>query len=241
MELAVAKEDEVNTAYTAFKKARRRAKKKGKTIPLDFPISRCYKLFSTQHAEWAYNDSLSSAHRAAFHYINDPDDPPLADGEGKPLFGDISLDDAEAYCQFGPIQVPTRARRKDVKITSIACYEQESHDLRFKFFGDKYLKLSVPRALVFPPGYKMPLNAPERFEFVGILRDYKKEEKERAETLAAIKKNRAPSPRDSFFERTHFMGSYNSNWWRQQPSYPAGTRVATCSAIFMLPSTHAKI
>ena len=38
MEISKAKEEEVNTAYTAFKKAQRRAKKKDETILLDFVL-----------------------------------------------------------------------------------------------------------------------------------------------------------------------------------------------------------
>jgi hypothetical protein len=70
MEISKAKEEEVNTAYTAFKKTQRRAKKKGETIPLDFVLGRrgmVYDLFSTQHVEWLFLFSMYSTQRADFY------------------------------------------------------------------------------------------------------------------------------------------------------------------------------
>jgi hypothetical protein len=66
------------------------------------------------------------------------------------------------------------------------------YDLRLKFFGNEYLKVSVPRALV-EGGHKLRSGAPERFEFVGIVRDLEKEKIERKKACPA-------SPRESYFE-----------------------------------------
>ena len=208
MDYAKAKEEEVNTAYTAFKKTQRRVKKKDEKIPLDFDLSHrggiTYKLFSTQHVEWLFDSSMYPTQRANFHYLDECDSVPRPkDGEERPIFGMIYLD-AMATCNYGPIAVPTQARRKTVRITGGKKYE-----LKFKFFKKKYLKLSVPRAVV-EEGTKLPPDAPETFEFVGILRDLEKEKEERLRAAEEEKKNRPASPRESYFEMNHPMG-----WWAQ--------------------------
>jgi len=208
MDYAKAKEEEVNTAYTAFKKTQRRVQKKGEKIPLDFDLSHrggiTYKLFSTQHVEWLFGSSIYPTQRADFHYLDECDGVPRPkDGEERPMFGMIYLD-AMATCNYGPIAVPTQARRKTVRITGGKKYE-----LKFKFFKKKYLKLSVPRAVV-EEGTKLPPDAPETFEFVGILRDLEKEKEERLRAAEEEKKNRPASPRESYFEMNHPMG-----WWAQ--------------------------
>lgn len=57
---------------------------------------------------------------------------------------------------------------------------------------------------------KLPPDAPETFEFVGILRDLEKEKEERLRAAEEEKKNRPESPRESYFEMNHPMG-----WWAQ--------------------------
>ncbi|KAH8766426.1 hypothetical protein F5882DRAFT_413781 [Hyaloscypha sp. PMI_1271] len=192
-EFVKGKEDEVNAAYQAFRKARRRAKKRGEKIPIDFTASRSYKLYSSDHVEWAYDHSIMySTQRADFDYIDECDGgaPSPNDGSEKPLYGQIYLDGA-ANCTFGPIPVPKRARRKDMAVTSSGDGGGK-YDLRLKFFGNEYLKVSVPRALV-EGGLKLRSGAPERFEFVGIVRDLEEEKIERKKACPA-------SPRESYFE-----------------------------------------
>lgn len=207
MEHAKAREEEVNTAYHAFKKARRRAKKNGDTIPLDFTMGhrgREYELFSTQHVEWLYDEHLYPTKRADFYLDNPAGGSPPKDGKERPMYGQIYLD-WNSDCDFGPICIPKRARRKDFKFKD----DSGTYDLRIKFFGDKYLKLSLPRAMV-EFGHKLPPGAPERFEFVGVLRDLEKEKEERLRAAEERKKNRPASPRESYFEMNHPMG-----WWAQ--------------------------
>lgn len=52
-----------------------------------------------------------------------------------------------------------------------------------------------------------PPAAQEVFEFVGIWRDLEEEKAERRERMA--KARRSPSPRESWFEMNHPMGSWN--------------------------------
>ena len=71
--------------------------------------------------------------------------------------------------------------------------------------------MSISRDFVFSNDRASSATAPEMFEFVGIARDKKKERENRIRKREEQEKNRPrapPSPRDSFFERTHFMGSY---------------------------------
>ena len=82
------------------------------------------------------------------------------------------------------------------------------YDLSFKFFGNGYLKLKVPRDLL-KDALVSPSTAPQIFEFVGI-GDY---EKETAEALEKAAKNCPPSPRESCFEMNHFMGSWAQSRW----------------------------
>jgi hypothetical protein len=189
-EFVKGKEDEVNAAYQAFRKARRRAKKRGEKIPIDFTVSRSYKLYSSDHDEWAHDHSMYSTQRADFYHIDECDGgaPSPNGGSEKPLYGQIYLDGA-ANCTFGPIPVPKRARRKDMAVTGDGAGK---YDLRLKFFGNEYLKVSVPRALV-EGHHKLRSGAPERFEFVGIVRDLEKEKIERKKACPA-------SPRESYFE-----------------------------------------
>jgi hypothetical protein len=162
MEFVKAKEDEVNAAYQAFRKARRRAKKRGGKIPIDFTLSRSYKLYSSDHVEWVHDYSMPPTQRADFHHIDECDGGPPSpnDGSEKPLYGQIYLD-AAANCTFCPVPIPKRARRKDMAVTG-AGDGDGVYDLRLKFFGNGYLEMSVPRALL-EGHHKLSSGAPERF------------------------------------------------------------------------------
>jgi hypothetical protein len=115
--------------------------------------------------------------------------------------------DGGTGCSFGPLPLPTQARRKDVKIKG-----DRKYDLLFDFFGNGYLKLRVPRDLL-KHTLVSSSTAPQIFEFGGILRDYEKERKERAEARERAARNRPPSPRESYFEMNHFRGSWAESRW----------------------------
>lgn len=75
------------------------------------------------------------------------------------------------------------------------------HELSFHFVSDDYLILTVPQQLVL--GDRSPLeSAPATFKFVGIRRDPHKAIEERGE-----KRKRSPSPRETWFEMNHPMGT----------------------------------
>jgi hypothetical protein len=215
IEYAKEKEEKVNAAYKSFKKARRRAKKEGKTIPLDSIAGQIFKLFSSDFAEFWNPLLLDGMKYVEFYHLDDPGGVDFSQNAGKqvgteerPVEGHVYFD-AETNCSFGPLSLPTRARRKDVKIKGDGKY-----DLSFNFFGNGYLKLRVPRDLL-KDALVSPSTAPQIFEFVGI-RDYEKERKEMAEAREKAAKNRPPSPpspRESYFEMNHSMGSWAQSRW----------------------------
>lgn len=213
IEYAKEKEEEVNAAYESFRKARRRAKKKNKTIPLDSIAGRTFKLFSSDYAEFWNPHLLDGTKYVEFYHLDDQGGFDFSRNAGKgvgtekrPVDGHVYFD-AENGCSFGPLPLPTRARRKNVKIKGDGKY-----DLSFNFFANGYLKLRVPRDLL-KDALVSPSTAPQIFEFVGILRDYEKERKEIAEAREKTAKNRPPSPRESYFEMNHFMGSWAQSKW----------------------------
>jgi hypothetical protein len=72
------KEDEVNAAYKSFKKARRRARKKGEKIPIDSIGNQKFELFSSDYVDEftsKFGDTPFATKRADFYYV------PRATGE----------------------------------------------------------------------------------------------------------------------------------------------------------------
>jgi len=68
--------------------------------------------------------------------------------------------------------------------------------------------MRIPREVMFGPN--PPANAPAFFGFVGYHIDHDKEVARIME--AARKRRRSPSPEDSWFEKSHPLGSWNEPW-----------------------------
>ncbi|KAK4154790.1 hypothetical protein C8A00DRAFT_42474 [Chaetomidium leptoderma] len=197
------KEEEVCAAYRSLK-----------GVPIDSLAGQEFKLFCSDHVDHFYSD-LYPTKRVSFYRLDDEGNLRLDDEDNDPrqdktklgsetdmLYGDIYLG-ADANCGFGPFRPPKRASRKAVKVRSC----DGTYELSFKFLGNGFLKLSVSREMVFMSRYSAsppapPPTAPAVFEFVGIWRDLEKEEAERQET-------RDRSPRETWFEMNHPMGSWN--------------------------------
>jgi len=214
MEFEKAKEEEVLAAYESFKKARRQARKKCGTIPIDSIANQTFQLYSSDHVDRFYSSefcgTIYATKRVDFYYLDEDEVKDVSRNDerqvGKnPVYGLVYFN-SEASCNFGPFRLPTRARRKSVKVKR----SDGNYDLWFKFFGNRYLKLKVSRDLVFESPLVSSSDAPEIFEFAGILRNWEKEQKEMAEEWERRAKNRPPSPRESWFEMNHPMG-----WWNQ--------------------------
>ncbi|KAL2263073.1 hypothetical protein VTK26DRAFT_8298 [Humicola hyalothermophila] len=203
-----AKEEEVRIAYRFLKKAR----KKGKTIPIGSLAGQEFKLFCSDHVDHFYSYLYYPTKRVEFYHLDDEDNPrldkPKLGSEIAMLYGQVYLD-VGANCDFGPFPPPKRASRKAVKVKSC----DGTHELSVKFLGNGYLKLRVSREMVFMGCHDasplaFPPTAPEAFEFVGIWRD---REKEKAEQETP---SETPSSPETWFEMTHPMGSWKQRWIR---------------------------
>jgi hypothetical protein len=210
-----AREDEVQAAYASFKKARRRARKDGRTIPIDSIVNQGFILYSSDYVDReGFYDELYNTKRVDFYHLDRSiqvlrKNGKQVGGEEKPeyVYGDMYLD-SSANSSFGPFRLPTYARRKDVKIKSC----DGKYDLLFKFFKNGHLKLSVSRDFIFNSG-GTESSSVAMVNFVVILRDLEKEKKEMAAEKERITKNRPASPRESWFEMNHPMGLWNQMGW----------------------------
>jgi hypothetical protein len=151
--------------------------------------------------------------RVDFYHLDDTNNPRLHTqkprSETDVLHGDLYLD-ANANCNFEPFRPPKRASRKAFKLRSC----DGMYELSFKFIGNGYLKLRVSREMMFMNPYRANLPTPstatpEKFEFVGIWRDWEKEKAEQQDRMT--KARRLLSPRESWFEMNHPMGSWHQS------------------------------
>ncbi|KAK3934240.1 hypothetical protein QBC46DRAFT_400360 [Diplogelasinospora grovesii] len=209
-EMERTKEEEVRAAYRSLKKA----KKERKMAPVGPLEGQSFKLFCSDHVDHFYSD-LYAPKRVEFYHLDDANNPRLdkqkPSGEADMLYGDVYLD-CDANCDFGPFRPPKRASRKAFKVKSC----DGKYELSFKFIGNGYLKLRISREMVFMNPYsaspRAPLPAaPEMFEFVGIWSNWEKEKAERREKMAEAR--RSPSPRETWFEMNHPMGSWKSGYF----------------------------
>ncbi|KAL2256134.1 hypothetical protein VTK26DRAFT_2136 [Humicola hyalothermophila] len=206
------KEAEVRVAYRSLKRAR----KKGKTIPIDSLAGQEFTLFCSDHFDHFYSYLYYPTKRVEFYHLDEDDprlDKPKLGSENAMLYGQVYLNES-ANCEFGPFPPPKRASRKAVKVK---CCDG-TYGLSVKFLGNGYLKLRVSREMVFMGRYDasydasplaLPPTAPETFEFVGIWRDREKEKTEQQETPSET-----PSSPQNWFEMTHPMGSWKQRWIR---------------------------
>lgn len=203
------KEEEVD----ATERTLSRAEKERKTISIESLAGQGFLLFSSAHVDHFYTDFYATK-RVDFYHQDDEDNQSLDKLKlGKDaglLYGDVYLD-SSASCNFGPFRPPKYATRKAIKVDSC----DGRYELSFKFLGNGHLKLRVSQDMVFIRPYSesppaTPSAAPKVFEFVGIWRDREKEKAEREERIA----KRSPSPRETWFEMNHPMGS-----WRQSRNF----------------------
>lgn len=197
----------VHAAYKKFKKARRQAKKEGTTIPIDSIAVQSYKLFCSDHVELFDVEGYFQGRKVVQFY-------PSKAENGKKMVDGYVYPDSEANLAnlaLESFSIPTRARRKNVKVKGLGFPVEDVGILRFQFFGKGYLKLSIPRNLVWGSHDKASWDiAPEVFQFVGILIDEEKERKEREElqNMKSMKSNQPSSPKESWFNMNHPMGAY---------------------------------
>ena len=110
-------------------------------------------------------------------------------------------------CDFESFHPPKNATQEAIKVAG-----EDGHELSFQLLGNGYLKMTIPREVVY---YNTPPpTAPETFEFVGIYFD-RKGAMERAHAKDQEERARNPpaSPRESWFEMNHPMGSWAQDDW----------------------------
>ncbi|KAK4139212.1 uncharacterized protein C8A04DRAFT_40907 [Dichotomopilus funicola] len=203
-----AKEAEVRAVFKSVK----RAKKKAERPLVDSLAGQVFWLFCADYVDHFYSD-LHPTKRVEFRLPDDddkpfPEDPELGTGSGM-VIGQVYLNTYACF-DFGPFCAPKRASRKAVKVK---CHDgaDGAAELSLKFLGNGYLKLRVPRDLVFlGHHYANPITPPPKtpdvFKFVGIWDD-PEEVVERAATLSD-----RPSPHETWFEMNHPMGSWKQSW-----------------------------
>jgi hypothetical protein len=107
-------------------------------------------LFSSDFAEFLNPHLLDGTKYVEFYHLDDQEGGvefsqsagQQVGTEQRPVGGHVYFD-SETGCSFRPFPLPTRARRKDMKIIGDGKY-----DLSFRFFRNGYLKLRVPRDLL---------------------------------------------------------------------------------------------
>ncbi|KAH6612871.1 hypothetical protein B0J18DRAFT_473788 [Chaetomium sp. MPI-SDFR-AT-0129] len=141
------------------------------------------KLFCTDHVDHFYAD-FYAIKEVRFRPPHNEDKPHLEelklDTTPGLIYGQVYLD-VNACFGFGPFHPPKRASRKPVKLK---CCNGAKGEVSLKFLGNGYVKLRVPRELVFM-GHRQanlptpPPKTPEVFKFVGIWDDPRRRWNER--------------------------------------------------------------
>lgn len=131
-------------------------------------------------------------------------------GDTGMLCGRFFYDGSDLF-EFGPFFPPASATLRPMKVN----IGDGTHKLSLHFLGNGYLKLGVPRDVVFmgwegeSPAEPPPDGpAPKTFQFVGIWADPEKEKAEQEKAEMERRRRRSPSPRETWFELNHPMGAY---------------------------------
>lgn len=194
------KEEEVQSAYDSLKKTG----KEGKTVSLaPITVAGHFRLYSTDHIEYCYELGDYPTKYIEFYYLDESDQLLLdreARKKAKKIYGHIYFN-GDCGCSFRPFKPPKHASLDNHTLKS----DDRKYSLTIQFLSNDYLKLKVGYDLV-SNDKPQPQDVPEIFDFVGIRLDVVKEREQR---MASVKRKRSPSPRDSWFERTHSMGHWN--------------------------------
>ncbi|KAH8665398.1 hypothetical protein BGZ61DRAFT_593110 [Ilyonectria robusta] len=201
------KQDEVRAAYQSLKDKR--------LVPQQNPVESLatgwFDLFSTDLIDFCYITAASTKRRFDIGYPIQ-EDGKIASERPKDwdgiIYCSIYIQDDE-LCEF-EFPAPKYASLEPITLRS----HYGGHKVSVIFIGNGYMKITLSRKSVFMASHRpVSPGAQEFFEFFGIIRD---EEKARAEGLAAEEKRareQPPSPRETFFEMYHPMGSWNQSRW----------------------------
>ncbi|KAF3062541.1 hypothetical protein CFAM422_010585 [Trichoderma lentiforme] len=199
------KEEEVRAAY----KSLQQAESKGQLLPpFNCIAGNNFRLYSLDHVDHRYNSSLYPSKYVEFYYFEEGDDtctskqPPSRETK---IQGHLYLN-VDCGCDFALFSPPKQAGLEKYSLKDV----EGKYTPIFQFISNDHLIMTVSRDLVFRdvPGHPKDL-APDTFTFYGIRYDYKEEKRLRDEKR---KRKRSPSPRDTWFERSHPMGAWSMGW-----------------------------
>ncbi|KAJ5364930.1 uncharacterized protein N7496_010643 [Penicillium cataractarum] len=198
-------ESQVNQAYRSFIDA----PKEDKLTSMLSLHATTYIIHCRDQPKYFYN-GLGPGYVEFYHLSvedNFGSNPP-PDFDPKRMHGHIYIN-ASNGVQFEPFDPPEEFSGSDFIISPVP---SGPHDVRIKFFSRDCIKMSLPKELTFE-NKEPPADAPDLFEYVGVRRDWEKWKAERKRMWEEAEKNRPPSPRDSWFERTHPVGYWNQGQW----------------------------
>jgi hypothetical protein len=186
------KEREVQEMYDSLKNAKKQIK-----TPLESIAGQTFRIYSVDHVDCCYSSDMYPSKYVEFYHLDEDGPsgqlPPAR--QAAQMHGHVYFNSA-TDCDFGPFFPPKHAGLEEFRLIST----RGKYKLVFQFLSNDYVKLKVPREVVFT-NRDPPADAPEVFEFAGIRYDREKEKAER-------KRKRSPSPRETWFEMNHPMG-----WW----------------------------
>lgn len=191
------KEVEVQSAHDAMKLE--------KTSPVDLQlfdpnISNHFRIYSTDWVQHCFSSSVHASPYVEFYQLGENQSRPSSEQGTRQIQGHIYIH-GSLDCDFKPFHPPQHSSLEEIELQS----DDDKYEITVQFFSHDYLKLKVSQGFFFQDTPLSP-KAPDFFEFVGIRRNREKERLERERE--AKKRKRSPSPRDSWFERTHPMGSW---------------------------------
>ncbi|PGH00531.1 hypothetical protein GX51_05746 [Blastomyces parvus] len=142
--------------------------------PLAPIASKHFRLYSVDHVDYFFNSSMYPSKYVEFYHLNhyNPSGQPLPARHDIQAHGHVYFD-SNTDCSFGPFFSPKYSGLEEFRLET----NRGKHELVFQFISNDYVKLKVPREVVFED-MDPPAEAPEVFEFAGICSDKEKEQAE---------------------------------------------------------------
>jgi hypothetical protein len=194
------KEEEVEALYQTFKDAHRRVKREDRISLCGIISGQEFKEFSSNHVTRFYGQGDPDFRTKAVIFSNEPelghgcsDDPAGQVIDKNSLYAQLLLARKGSYA-FGPCHQPNGPRGRISSSEALV-----ASTMRVEVFGDGYMKLSVSSNLIIEDDETDSSSAPAMYAFASHFMT-KERDAERV-------KNASPSPKESWFEMNHPMGS----------------------------------
>lgn len=201
------KEVEVQSEYDALKL--------DKESPVDLrlfdlKISNLFRIYSTDWVQHCFSSSNHASPYVEFFELDDNHSRPLSEPGTRQIEDQLYIH-GSLDCRFKPFCPPQHSSLEEIELQS----EDDKYEITVQFFSHDYIRLKVSQGFFFEKTLRST-GAPDFLEFVGIRLNREKERLEREKQ--AKKRKRSPSPRDSWFERTHSMGLGILSLWTHKLS-----------------------